>query len=260
MTLRLLAVALATSVALVPLPGLAQTASKTPAGGTLEPEATGALDKMGAYLRTLTTYEVKVDSTFEEVYDNGQKLQFLQQTRYLVGGPDKIYVANRTVAKDTRYYYDGKTLSIFSPRKGFYTQADYAGNIDTLLQKAYEDYGVDLPLEDLFRWGSKSATNVPPREGFKVGDEIIGPWLTTHYAFRQAGADYQVWIDQGDKPLPRKIVITNTEDPAQPQYVAYLRWNLEPKIEANQFTFTPGTGATRIRFADAAARAEAAAK
>jgi len=215
---------------------------------------------MGAYLRTLNTFEVKVDSTIEDVYDNGQKLQFLQQTRYVVGGPDKIYVANRSAAADTRYYYDGKTLSIFSPRKGFYTQAEFAGNIDTLLQKAYDDYGVEFPLQDLFRWGSKAAVTERPREGFKVGDEVIGPWLTTHYAFRQAGADYQIWIDKGDKPVPRKMVITNTDDPAQPQYVAYMRWNFEPKIEANQFTFTPGTGANRIRFADAAAQAEAAAK
>lgn len=260
MALRLMAAALAVSAALWPMPSIAQSALKAPAAGTLDPDAAGALDRMGAYLRTLNTYEVKVDSTIEEVYDNGQKLQFLQQTRYVVGGPDKIYVANRSVATETRYYYDGKTLSIFSPRKGLYTQADYAGNIDTLLRKAYEDYGVEFPLEDLFRWGTKSAMAERPSEGFKVGDEIIGPWLTTHYAFRQPGADYQIWIDKGDKPVPRKMVITNTDDPAQPQYVAYMRWNFEPKIEANQFTFTPGPGASRIRFADAAARAEAAAK
>ena len=29
---------------------------------------------------------------------------------------------------------------------------------------------------------------------------------TDHYAFREADVDWEVWIQKGDQPLPRKLV------------------------------------------------------
>ena len=43
---------------------------------TLEPEAVAALERMGAYLRTLTTFGAAADVTSEEVLSSGQKVQY----------------------------------------------------------------------------------------------------------------------------------------------------------------------------------------
>ena len=52
-------------------------------------------------------------------------------------------------------------------------------------------------------------------------------------------------------------MITSKEDPALPQYEARLRWNLQPTVLADTFTFTPPEGADRIPVQTAeAARAQ----
>ena len=54
---------------------------------------------------------------------------------------------------------------------------------------------------------------------------------TDHYAFRQGDVDWQIWIERGERPLPRKLVITTREEVGQPQYSAELTWNLNPQVQ-----------------------------
>ena len=49
--------------------------------------------------------------------------------------------------------------------------------------------------------------------GFVVGPSVVGGVKSTHLAFRGAEVDWQIWIENGDKPLPRKYVITTTDGP-----------------------------------------------
>jgi hypothetical protein len=87
-----------------------------------------------------------------------------------------------------------------------------------------------------------------------VGKSRVGGVDTDHYAYRTGEIDYQVWIQTGDKPLPRKLVITSKKQPAQPEYTAVMTWDLSPKIDDASFAFTPPEGASKIPFATAAAK------
>jgi hypothetical protein len=70
-----------------------------------------------------------------------------------------------------------------------------------------------------------------------------------HLAFRQAGVDWQIWIEQGDKPVPRKVVITYKELPARPQYTSYLSdWNLSADVKDEQFVARIPEGAKKVEF------------
>ena len=55
-------------------------------------------------------------------------------------------------------------------------------------------------------------------------------------------------METGDKPLPRKLVITSKKQPTQPQYSAELTWDPKPKIDDSSFAFTPPPDATKIPF------------
>ena len=83
-------------------------------------------------------------------------------------------------------------------------------------------------------------------EAMAVGPARIGTVLCDQYAFRQEGVDWQVWIEQGDKPLPRKLVITTISEEAHPQFSALYTWNLQPTFKASTFTFTPPQDAHAI--------------
>jgi len=68
-----------------------------------------------------------------------------------------------------------------------------------------------------------------------------------HLAFRQEGIDWQIWIEDSDQALPRKLVITLKEQPGHPQYLALIdKWNLTPDAPDSAFEFTPPAGAKRI--------------
>lgn len=247
--------ALGTLPMAAPVLAQAPVAADTKAG-VLEPEAIAALDRMGAYLRSIPTFRLVSTASTEQVYANGQKLQFLQRTIYTLGGRDKLHVKIDTDNQHREVFYNGTTFTLVAPRVGKYLQLPATGSVSEVLISAYEDWGVDFPVQDLFRWGDAAATAERPTEGFKVGTAQIGDAKTDHFAFRQTGVDWQIWMDQGDKPLPRKMVITNLEDAAQPQYVAYFTWDLAPVIAANAFDFVPAKTDTRIDLEQFASKAK----
>lgn len=221
------------------------------------PEAAAALTSMGAFLRGLESFTVDIDATTEDVLAGGQKLQFGNHVSYAVQRPDKLTADVSSDKVQRRFNYDGAVLTVQNGREGYYAQLPAKGSIAALLDQAYEKAGIDLPLQDLFRWGDASATTARPTEGFLVGAEKVGGIATNHYAFRQKGVDFQLWLDNSATPFPRKIVITNLADAAQPQYVANLNWNVAPKFAADQFTFKPGPDAKKIQFLNAAAKGAA---
>ncbi|MXO58569.1 DUF2092 domain-containing protein [Altererythrobacter salegens] len=203
-------------------------------------EAVTALDELSARLRTLDQFEVNVNATTEEVFTNGEKLQFLNQVRYVVDRPDKLYVSVRSDRKYRRIYYNGSNLTVTAPTTAYYATVPMTGSIHDLLVKANDQFGIDVPLEDLFLWGIDGVPKPVLTEAFLVGFAQIGDYATDQYFYRTAGVDWQIWIGRDDK-LPYRMVITNTDDPAQPTYSASLTWNLAPNESGDPFTFTPSS-------------------
>jgi hypothetical protein len=201
---------------------------------------------MGQYLRGLKTFAVHADLTADDVLENGQKLKFAGTADFLVKPPDRMRVE---VKDDTRHYiytYDNKVLTQYSPQSGYYATMENTGPIGKMLIRIKEEYDLDMPLADLFLWGTDKDGAGDIKEADFIGVEKINGHDSEHFAFRQEGVDWQIWIQPGDRPLPDKLVITSTDDPAKPDYVASLKWNLTPKTQESNFTFIPPKGATKI--------------
>ncbi len=112
-----------------------------------------------------------------------------------------------------------------------------------------EQYGIDLPLVDLFLWGAPEWTPAKITGAMVVGPSVVAGTTCDHYAFRQDEVDYQIWIQKGDFPLPRRIVITTKTDEARPQHTAAYTWNLAPSFNDAAFVLDPPTGALRVPLA-----------
>ena len=225
-------------------------AQPTRAPSTLQPEAITALRQMGSYLRMLKEFSVDAMTTREEVMRTGEKVQVAGTVQYLVRPPDRLRADLRTDRKQRQILYNGRDLTIFAPRMLVYATVAAPPTIGTMLDTAHQRLRIDFPLADLFLWGTK-------RDGVKdltsaryVGPAYIDGTDTDQYAFRQRGTDWQLWIQRGSTPLPRKLVISTTSDPARPEYVATLKWNLAGKFNDSLFSFVPPTGAQRILIAD----------
>lgn len=231
-------------------PGRAQEGSPVPQGGetapVVEPVALAALDKMGAYLRTLNRFEIHSQASIDEVLDSGQKLQFERTVHLRARRPTGLWAEIASDRKTREFFYDGKTFTLWGPRNKFYSSIPAPPTIKELADLLEERYGLVLPLVDLFRWGNDPTLRAAITGAIHVGPARIAGDLCDHYAFRQQGVDWQVWIQNGDRPLPRKLVITSIDEEAQPQFTSVLAWNLAPVLSDQMFTFAPPPGAQRI--------------
>ena len=97
-------------------------------------------------------------------------------------------------------------------------------------------------------WGTDAELDARVISAFPVGKENIGGYVCEHQAVRGELLDWQVWIREGGEALPCKLVITNTQDPAMPQYVAVYSWLSNVTIDPGSFTFAAPEGANLILF------------
>ena len=57
-------------------------------------------------------------------------------------------------------------------------------------------------------------------------------------AFRKADTDWQIWIEAGDRPIPRRYVITSKDVVQAPQYTVQISdWKAGAGVAAGDFAF-----------------------
>ena len=216
----------------------------------LEPEAVQAIKRMSSYLATLPAFEVKATTSLDLVNDADQAVQLDGTAHYKVRRPDGFVIDVVSDRQNRRFIYDGKQLTVFSPGLGYYATVPAPPTIRQTLDAAYQRFGIALPLEDLFTWSDPANDRTKELiSGFKVGTATIDGVETTQYAFRQKSVDWQIWIQTGDHPVPRKLVIVDRTDPARPAYSAHLSWELNPAMNAADFAFQPGKDDKAIKLA-----------
>ena len=146
------------------------------------------------------------------------------------------------------FQYDGKDLVVTAPKEKFFARLEAKPTVRETLAWAAQTFGIEVPLADLFDWGTADSPEAEIREGFYVGKARVGGVECEHWAFRQADADWEIWIRTGDRPLPLKLSIINTADPALPRYDAVLSWTESSAFPDDIFTQPPVPDAKRIDF------------
>ncbi len=219
--------------------------------GAIEDEAVAALKEMSDFLMTANTMQIVSNGSLDVVTNSGQRIQLDGKTTYKVRKPAGFVIDYESDIKSRRFIYDGKNFTVFSPKLGFYsTVAAPATNRD-VLKTIYDKFGIALPLEDLFRWndGSNADRLQALKAAYNVGVSTIDGVVTDHYAFREDNVDWEVWIQQGDQPFPRKLVIVDRHDPAKPTFIARLQWTMNPAFTDSDFAFVPDANAKKIQMA-----------
>jgi hypothetical protein len=212
----------------------------------IAPQAISALGAMGAYLRSLSSFEVVGRATTETVMDDGMKLQFDSTANLKVRRPDRLRVDIANDRKQRQIFYDGASITVYSPRLKYYATVAAPPTLRETVDTLGARYGIELPLADLFYWGTEQAPVSDIRAAHYVGPATVGSLKAEHYAYRQEGVDWQVWIQAGKTPLPLKLAITASAQPGAPTHTAWLRWNLAPRLTDATFSFQPPSGAMKI--------------
>lgn len=227
-------------------PAAAQDAPATSADR--DPAALAAMNRMSAALGKLSNVNVHADITAEDVLVSGQKLQYGGTWDLVARRPTMLRGTLKMGPAERVLYYDGKTVTMSAPSLGVYASAAAPPTIKEMLEKAQDNWGLEIPLADLFMWSQDPSLAAKLTSAFPAGKETIGGFTCEHYAMRQKGADWQIWIREGENALPCKLVITMTGDPAQPQFSAIYSWSDAEPPGAEAYTFTPPPGSNPISF------------
>ena len=253
-SLRARAAALVTLLAAL----LPQLASAQPAG--IDPKAEKLLRASTDYVAGLKQFSVDTRSTLEVVLKSGQKIQFDNGATLAVQRPNKLRAERVGDLVNQVFYYDGKSLTLSNPDEKVFATVAAPGTLEEMLDFARTRLDIVAPASDLIYKNAHEILMDGVTDGFVVGKGIVEGVRCDHLAFRAPQVDWQIWIQEGDKPLPRKFVITTRDVNGGPQFsVVMTKWNTAPKFPDGLFAFKPPKGAKKVEFmpvADAAPKAK----
>jgi hypothetical protein len=240
------AVVLALGAAPVP------AADNAPAAPVVEkdPEAMVILMKMADYLAKAQLLGVTVVSGYDSIQEDGERIEFGEKRRIELQRPDRLRVdVERSDGDRGMLVFDGKALTAVKPENNVYAIVEKSGSTDDALVYLVKNLRIKMPLARMFLSTFPADLEKQVESIAYVETNNLFDVPTDHLAVRGTGVDFQLWITQGDAPLPRRVVITYKDAPGQPQFRAYFSdWTVGKAPAADRFTFTPPAGAERVPF------------
>ena len=210
------------------------------------------IDAMAKYTAALQRFSVTVHAGFDAVQSDGQKIQFLENREMKIERPNHLRMTeHHTDGTGNDIIFDGTKITIWSGQDAVFAQADQPDAIDDSLIYFLRDLRMRLPLAPLFM------SALPAQlDGRIVSIDYVESTRATGEPTDQVaarmntGVDVQVWIAQGDRPLPQRVVLTYRDAPGAPQFWAeFSDWNQKPKFDAKTFVFDAPQHARQIAFA-----------
>jgi len=227
---------------LLPMQALAEVAG-------VAPQATEILRNAMDYLGQQNRFRVQTRNTIEAVLHSGQKLQFDHTAVLSVQRPNKLRAERHGDLFEQVFYYDGSTLSLHNPDDKYYATLPAPGTLEEMLDFARESLDIVAPAADLIYADAYDLLMQEVTSGFVVGKSVVDGVRCDHLAFRGEQVDWQIWIQEGVQPLPRKMVITSRDVMNKPQFTVVMsQWDMAPMLFDRDFVFTPPAGAQGIEF------------
>ena len=203
------------------------------------------LKRASDFLAKQPSFQFDADLGYDIVQSTGQKLEFGGERSVTVRRPDRARAAAHIrEGGETTLYFDGESIKIDLPGDEAYVSVKKPGTLDVALDYLENDLGAPAPLADLMYSDFYAGIADQIVSGFVVGESRIAGHDCLHLSFSSDAVDVQLWVDDSDRPLPRRIVITYKTAEGSPQLWAdFASWNLEAETPDSLFEFTPNEGA-----------------
>jgi len=221
-------------------------------GGTSVPLAQAQSDPAAKILKSMSDYvngqkslSITFDSDIEVITDSLQKIQFTSSGQVQLSRPDKLRATRTGGYRDVEIVFDGKTLTMNDKDANGFAQIDTAGSVDQLIDVLRDKHGVVAPGADLLLTNAFDVMMTDVVESAHIGTGVIDGIECEHLAFRSIDTDWQIWIESGTRPIPRKYVITSKGLTGGPQYTLRIKeWRSD--VPADAFAFKPAEGAKKV--------------
>jgi len=202
----------------------------------IEPRADKVLRQMSDALARSPSFSFTAADYTDKRHDTGQTARFFRELDIQVKRPNRFYAQihgdeiNRTV------WYNQDTLTVLDNQKSQYAKLGVPARIENMFDFVMEKYGLTVPLADLLFENPYAVLTESILTGVYNGLDRVDSYSCHHLSFSQEYIDWQIWIDTGDIPVPRKILIIHTSKTGQPRYsVTMDNWNLNTALPDKRF-------------------------
>lgn len=228
------------------------------AAGAIDAEVDRLIRKSCNTLAEANALTFTADITLEEISESGERTAMKGTVDTAIRRPDGVQTVYRGDGSDRSVWYDGEQVTVMTPGSGYYATEKAPGSMDEALDFVNSRLGFSLPLEDFYYSDPASGLLAGVTEGSYIGREAVGGVPCHRLALVQEDIDWEIWIEDSDLPVPRKLSITYKNLPGKPRYSAIISdWDFSPDLSRRFFIFEPPLGAERIGVLPPAAEAPA---
>ena len=209
-------------------------------GGARADDAKDLLKAMSDYMAAQQKFSFAYQSTIEAVTPEFQKLQFVSSGTATINRPDKIHLTRKGGFADVEVVFDGTTFSVLGKNLNAYAQTEAKGTLEELAERL-ADAGVEAPGADLLSTDIFEDLMDGVTDAKHIAGAVVNGVDCEYLAFRKADVDWQIWIADGDKPIPLRYVITSKHVSQAPQYSLELSdFKSGDDVAVADFSFQPG--------------------
>jgi hypothetical protein len=213
--------------------------------------ASAILARMADFLGGAQRFSVSLHAGYDAVQKSGQKIEFGDMRKVTVSRPDLMRMeGERSDGVKTLTVFNGKEIVLIDETRNVYATAPQPGGLDDTIVYFVKDLGMKLPLAVLLVSQLPAELKARVRSVDYVERTNIDGSPSHHLAARTDAVDFQVWVADGDRPLPQRVVITYKQAKGEPQFWAqFSDWNLAPALDDSTFLAKPPDGAQKVAFA-----------
>lgn len=212
-------------------------------------KAVDVLKSMSAYKTSLDRFVIKGANLTDARLGSGLMVTNTSEVKVFVDRPGSLHIDSFDGVQHKKIYFHDGTLTVYGTKRNFYAQASIPEDIEAAMEFALEELDVEAPLMDMIY--QDASTHL-------IGSQETILYLTDkarvagadchHIAIRGSEVDVQLWVEEGDRPLPRKIMITSKWEGGSPRFIANLMWDSDPDFGQEVFEFKPPEDSINIGF------------
>jgi hypothetical protein len=174
----------------------------------------------------------------DELGSNGQIITTFNVGDITIQRPNKLHIRFKGRGEPVELYFDGtgKTV-LYSPSAKLYTRFTTPAEIDPTLTAIAKD-GVNVATRNFLESDPYRSLTDALNTAYVVGRVTLFDKEVHHLAFTEPGAEWQLWVIGGEKPVIRRMEVIDTSKPQRLRVIVeFLDWNLDASASDSMFTF-----------------------
>ena len=207
------------------------------------------LQKMSNYLSSADQFSFHAVMTEDRVFNKDYSIHGEVRSEIAIRRPDKVFADIKSDYNHKMFWYDGSRITLLTVPANYYATAEASGSIEEMTNFVSDNFGVHIPLATLAFENSFEMLTDGVIDGYYTGLHSVGGVSCHHLLFIDEDAEWQIWIEEGQNPVPRKYSVKYKLDDRDYVFVALIKnWQFNEFAPDEIFNFIPPPEAGEIEF------------